>query len=390
MQLFYLTENHKMNAAAHCDPHVVKMPIEAMQLAVTAVYHATDPLTPAKAEKYGVGVRRRKTGPNRNLKSEFIHIPLNKDGEPMKPTHENHPCAIWTRLCRGNFRWTCHYGMSLCGQYRERYDKEHPALKPLTQLIQYDFLFEPFDYDGRVKHATPNTYYTPHPLAMPDEFKPSEKMNRNKKEIARAYQKFYRHKVKTQLNKKGEPTLYWKRAVKPLWLMGETMAARSAATHRTRREDILMPEWLDFVWENYHKHESFIGNSKKRPRKTMPTLSSVVGRLWNEYRKRADERTDTLGNNYRSEAIQLANEMLDYCMSNGEYPPNSQPVYEYIPERRNISREKLAARFETIRNDINREKAQQNRAKRRKKSWGGGLRPIPPQRPEPGEGEKNV
>ena len=394
MQLFYLHEDHQLNAQAHCDPHVVKMPIEAMQLAVTAVYEKTEPLTPAKHEKYGAGFRRRKSGANRNQKENFIRIPLNKEGAPMRPTHRNHPCAIWTRFCRGNFMWTINYGLSLCIEYQHRYDKQHAAFSPLVQLMAYADLFEPFTYDSRIKEDE-DTYHTAHALAMPDEFKRGNQ--RNKKSALAAYRRFYRHKVKTQLSAKGEPTLYWKRAPEPLWLLGENQGERANAMADANNRDRLFPQWLDFVWENYHRFEgrkTFETGSFVRRNKTRKTQSGVVAALWRAYRK---EHESPLGESYKREGIVVAQEMLDYCISNSEYPPNCLEQFEYQPSRiteeaDKATREAQARKWERYKAEgvITSEERHRNRIKQKKKAWGGGKQPRPPQRPTKTEGEKVV
>ena len=397
MQLFYLHEDHQLNAQAHCDPHVVKMPIEAMQLAVTAVYEKTEPLTPAKHKKYGAGFRRRKSGANRNQKENFVRIPLNKEGAPMRPTHRNHPCAIWTRFCRGNFMWTINYGLSLCIEYQHRYDKQHAAFSPLVQLMAYADLFEPFTYDSRIKEDE-DTYHTAHALAMPDEFKPPSNLRRNKASARAAYRRFYRHKVKTQLSAKGKPTLYWKRAAEPLWLLAESHGARANAMADANHRDKLFPQWLDFVWENYHQFEgrkSFNTGSTERPNKTRKTQSGVVANLWRAYRK---EHETPLGESYKREGIMTAQEMLDYCMSNGEYPPNCREQFdEYEPSRITEEADKAtraaqARKWERYKAEgvITSEERLRNRRKQIKKSWGGGKEPRPPQRLSKAEGERVV
>lgn len=396
MQLFFLHEDHEKNAQAHCDPHVVKMPIEAMQLAVTAVYKKTEPLTPAKHKKYGAGFRRRKVGENRNQKENFVRIPLNKDGAPMKPTHRNHPCAIWTRKCRGNYLWTINYGLSLCFEYQNRYGKKHASLEPLVQLSFYAYLFEPFNYDHRVKED-PSTYYTTHALAMPDEFKPPPNNQRNKKSALAAYRRFYRHKVKTQLSAKGKPTLYWKRAPKPFWLLAETKNERANLMADANNRDKLFPQWLDFAWENYHRFEgrkTFETGSTVRLKKTRATQSGVIANLWRAYRREAET---PLGLSFKSEAIIMAQEMLDYCISNGEYPPNCLEQFEYQPSRITEEADKAtraaqARKWKRIQSEgvITSEERHRNRQKQKKKAWGGGKPPRPPQRPTKEEGEKLV
>jgi hypothetical protein len=102
VNLFILDLDLRANAEAHVDSHVVKMPLEAAQLACTALH-------------------------------------ANGVTAPYKPTHRNHPCAVWTRATRMNFIWTCEYGLALCREYNFRYGKFHKCAEVLrTCLWQYE------------------------------------------------------------------------------------------------------------------------------------------------------------------------------------------------------------------------------------------------------------
>lgn len=46
-----------------------------------------------------------------------------------KPTHVNHPCAIWVRQTRQNYDWLLQHFHSLCIEYRQRYKKQHACVK---------------------------------------------------------------------------------------------------------------------------------------------------------------------------------------------------------------------------------------------------------------------
>lgn len=80
----------------HCDQHVLKMPLETAQLLSTAL-HETDA---AKWEE------------------------LHARGLAYKPTHANHPCALWTRECINNYLWLAALGLELCAEYRYRFGEE--------------------------------------------------------------------------------------------------------------------------------------------------------------------------------------------------------------------------------------------------------------------------
>ena len=97
----------------HCDKHVVKMILESVQLLWTA-HHVT-----------GLAVATADTGP---LK-------------PYKPSHRNHPCAIWTRASTANYRWLCALAAALVIEYHARFPKGkvvhacEPHLRWLTDNV---------------------------------------------------------------------------------------------------------------------------------------------------------------------------------------------------------------------------------------------------------------
>ena len=91
MNIFYLDRNPTRCAAMHCDKHVVKMILEYAQLLSTAHHEI--------------------------------------DGEPSvecyKPTHRNHPSAVWARSNRSNYNWLYLLLKDLCSEYTLRYGKAH-------------------------------------------------------------------------------------------------------------------------------------------------------------------------------------------------------------------------------------------------------------------------
>ena len=71
MNIFYLDEDPRTCAQYHVDSHVVKMVLESAQMLSTAHWILDGPPT----------------------------------GPCYKPTHVNHPCAIWVRQSRSNYEW---------------------------------------------------------------------------------------------------------------------------------------------------------------------------------------------------------------------------------------------------------------------------------------------
>ena len=105
MNIFFLDFDPKKCAEYHCDKHVVKMIVEYAQLLSTA-HHICDWKTPDK-----------------------IHPDL------YKPTHCNHPSALWARECDHNYRWLSELFINLSDEYTFRYDKEHSTYYKLSKIV---------------------------------------------------------------------------------------------------------------------------------------------------------------------------------------------------------------------------------------------------------------
>jgi hypothetical protein len=73
-----------------------------------------------------------------------------------KPTHQNHPCAIWARKNKQNWLWLQELAISLCEEYTFRYEKIHALDKVIRDLQVPDL---------------PDGEMTEPPQAMPDCYK---------------------------------------------------------------------------------------------------------------------------------------------------------------------------------------------------------------------------
>lgn len=102
MNLFLLALDVKQCAEEHADVHVVKMPLEATQMLVTAWHCA--------------------------------RVPFVWTFPPYKPTHVNHPCAIWIRNDPAHYYWALQYGLALCKEYTKRYGKIHACEYVISSL----------------------------------------------------------------------------------------------------------------------------------------------------------------------------------------------------------------------------------------------------------------
>lgn len=92
MNIFYLHDDPIMSAKAMTNKHIVKMIVESAQLLSTA-HHILD---------------------GDNVIPTRIY----------KPTHKNHPSAIWVRETIGNYLWLRNHLWALLDEYALRYNKK--------------------------------------------------------------------------------------------------------------------------------------------------------------------------------------------------------------------------------------------------------------------------
>ena len=158
MNIFYLHKSPTVAAQHMCDKHVVKMILESAQLLCTA--HHICPSDAVRPEKF------------------------------YKKTHTNHPCAIWTRNCIGNYKWLCDHAQSLLDEYTYRYGKTHAS----TSVISWCVSNIPDIPDGELTDIA---------QCMPDEYKSNDPVI--------AYRNYY-NKAKSHLHN-------WKRRQIPHWVV---------------------------------------------------------------------------------------------------------------------------------------------------------------------------
>lgn len=163
MNIFFVHRDPVKAAQALPDKHIVKMPVEAVQMLVSACL------------RHGIQ-------PNVLTKSGTIH----------NGGYAHHPCTIWAGDNRKNAGWLFDHGRALCEEYRKRYGKRHFAEGQLDTIAQ--FLC-------RIPHGEMTTPA----LAMPDECKTSDPVA--------SYRNYIRLKVVTKPDSfvwaKGSPAPYW-------------------------------------------------------------------------------------------------------------------------------------------------------------------------------------
>jgi len=151
MNIFYLSKNIKKCVMYHCDKHIIKMILETTQLLCSAIW-----ILGGKAH--------------------------------YKLTHKNHPCSVWTRMSKANWKWLKELGMELCKEYTYRYGKVHKTQKVIENLECPDL---------------PNLNFSEPYQAIPDEYK-----NEN---VVVAYRNYY-YNEKAHLHS-------WKKRDVPNWII---------------------------------------------------------------------------------------------------------------------------------------------------------------------------
>jgi len=101
MNIFVLDLNPKLAANYHNDKHCVKMILEYAQL-LSTTHHLLD--------------------------SPWAH-------ELYRPTHKNHPCAIWARESSTNYLWLYDIYTYLADEYTLRYNKTHKSYDSKAEIL---------------------------------------------------------------------------------------------------------------------------------------------------------------------------------------------------------------------------------------------------------------
>lgn len=123
MNIFFLDRDPEKCAQAHCDKHVVKMILEYAQLLCSA-----------------------------------HHVLGSGTSEMYKPTHKNHPSAVWVRESTAHYDWLYGLWLQLRNEYTFRYGKEHASGRLWREL----FHSPKMDWDGWIGDP---------PQVMPEELR---------------------------------------------------------------------------------------------------------------------------------------------------------------------------------------------------------------------------
>lgn len=163
MNIFATNDCPVKSAQDHCSVHCIKMIVELAQLLSTAHYEL--------------------------------------DGEQVgyKPTHKNHPCAIWVRETAGNYSWAYAHFVALCDEYVFRTGKVHKTAE-LIEVLQ------------RVPANIPQHGRTPFAMAMPDQYKLKGIVDQTL-----AYKAYLNDKFKEWLARDKPMRVEWPQRGKPSW-----------------------------------------------------------------------------------------------------------------------------------------------------------------------------
>lgn len=132
MNIFYLDHDPVIAARLSFDSHIVKMPLESMQMLSTNV--------------------------------QLIHTTFCSSAL-MKDCYHNHPCTIWARSSAANFKWLVDHTRALFAEYTKRYLKIHAC------QIRFENLQSAFVVTQQILNKQGLIEFTKPALAMPDDFK---------------------------------------------------------------------------------------------------------------------------------------------------------------------------------------------------------------------------
>lgn len=173
MNIFILDSEINKSAQYHVDKHVVKMILESAQLLCSAhhvrynfdgdIGHTLSP------------TERKKVSNNPHTRA------------PYKPTHLNHPCAIWVRKSTGNYNYLYELATELNKEYTYRYNKSHKSYDTVISKLP--------------KFYSDNETITDFALCMPDQYKTIDPVF--------SYRKYYKAEKSHLASWKNRPVPEW-------------------------------------------------------------------------------------------------------------------------------------------------------------------------------------
>lgn len=171
MNIFSTSECPVQSAIEHNDRHCVKMILECAQLLSTA------------------------------------HFELDGVQVGYKPTHKNHPSAIWARATSGNYDWLYRHFVALCEEFTHRTGKVHKTSELLVLLAKKPYNIPQDDRQEFV-------------LCMPDEYKKKAFDSQTgglRFSPCKAYQAYLADKFKEWTCRDKPLKIEWSNRNKPSW-----------------------------------------------------------------------------------------------------------------------------------------------------------------------------
>lgn len=152
MNIFVVNNDPVLAARDLCDKHINKMCSEGVQMLSCAHRMLDGELRvvylPDKGKWRKTWVHWSDTILDDSIISRVLWL----------DAYHNHPCTLWARSSKDNYRWLYQHTAALQKQFRERYNKPHA-----TEQVMY-----------LLKQAPVNLLdveRTPHVVCMPDEYK---------------------------------------------------------------------------------------------------------------------------------------------------------------------------------------------------------------------------
>ena len=173
MNIFYLNNDPRLCAQAHCDKHANKMIIEYAQI-LSSAHRILDGTQVVEANENGRKIKRWK-------------LPDERDGVLYLATHVNHPSTAWARQRAENYQWLYQLFVELGKEFEYRYGKVHASNSKLNEILK------------KCPSNISQLPFTEPPQAMPDEYKVAGKS-------IEAYHNYYRYAKVKFASWKNRPT----------------------------------------------------------------------------------------------------------------------------------------------------------------------------------------
>ena len=123
MNIFYLDKDPKICSEYHNDKHIVKMPVEYVQMLCTA-HRLLDGYLTFEISPKGRKIKRW------ILQDSYYNNNL------YKATHPNHPCTLWVRSNDLHYMFLFNLATECFKEYTKRYNKIHKS-EAVLQYLKY-------------------------------------------------------------------------------------------------------------------------------------------------------------------------------------------------------------------------------------------------------------